>query len=468
MLRLHFERLFAHVRQQARPWSLVVVAALLLSPATTNAQVGALAELIAAQQALKGVNESIEKAKTGATDTVNLVHADISTNLQKVQQLINDIQKGIVKDTDAIVSRTIEEVNQTLYTATSGAFALEAAASNDVTNALLNAAKVLSGLHLSPRPFVALAWPTTILPGTTNDVRVHVLGHFQSDWPKPEVAILNTRLQASLGVNDVSFDVPRGTIANMEGKRLHAVITYPVENVWYWPTKYESRDVYISVLPRAILGYKVLAADAENPVQYDPAQKTFESNTEAGKSDTNERTIVWSKDVVLGGFDFTNTYDLAESRITAAVITASSGNNPDNQNGSSVGIDALGTQVLLKQKARGSSDHGCPFQCRWGEGANRYDRVVITIALARKRTTGATQLRGGPSEGNVTWGKEVVLAPDGNRNLTKLKLEITDRTYDPPVTRILKLGDGYRESPFVTVTSSPQGLTLMARSARNN
>ena len=68
----------------------------------------------------------------------------------------------------------------------------------------------------------------------------------------------------------------------------------------------QSRDVYISVLPRAILGYKVITAEAENPVQYDTAQKTFESNTEAGKGDTNERTIVWSKDVVLGGFDFTN------------------------------------------------------------------------------------------------------------------------------------------------------------------
>lgn len=444
----------------------LLVALLLCSPA--NAQVGAVAELVAAQEALKGVNESIEKAKTGAKDTVNLVQADIATNLVKIQRLIDNIRKGVIKDTDVIVARTIEDVNQLLYTATSGGFALEAAVSQDVTNALLNAAKVLSGLHLSARPFVALAWPTTIMPGTRQDVRVHILGHFNSAWPKPEVTMDGRRLQSSLGVNELSFDLPRELMASKEGSRIHMTVTYPAENVWYWPTKYETRDLFVSVLPSAILSYKVLEAEAENPIQYVSAQKVYEFNTEAGKGDTNERTIPISRDTALGGFDFTNEFDLAQSRITAAVISNSGGNNPDGQNGSSITLDALGTQVVLTQKARGSSDHGCPFQCRWGEGANRYDRVVVTVALARKRSSGATQFTGGPAEGTVAWGKEVSLTPVGSANLTKVRMEITDHTYDPPVTRVLKLGEAYRESPFVSVRASAEGVTMAARSSRRN
>jgi hypothetical protein len=433
---------------------------------TAFAQTGAIAELVAAQEALKGVKESIEKAKVGAQDTVNIVQADISTNLVKVQSLIDQLRKGVIKDTDVIIGQTIDQVNQTLHNAMEGSFALEAAASQDMTNALLNAAKVLSGLHLSARPFVALSWPTTILPGTTQDGRIHILGHFKADWPKPEVALEGKRLTSSLGVNEVEFDLPRDLIARYSGRRMKFTVTYPVENAWYWPTKYETRDIAVAVLPQDILSFKVLVVEGENPTEFVPAQKSYDFNTEAGKSDTSERNIVISRDDALGGFDFVNTYDLAKSRITGAAIVLSDGNNPDGQNGSSVGIDALGTQAILHQKARGSSDHGCPFACRWGEGANRHDRMIVTVALARKATTSGTKLVGGPAEGNIRWGKEVDLSPSNvGLNLTKLKLEITDYSYDPPVTRVLNLGDMYRESPFVTVKTTPEGIALMARSS---
>src|SRR6267378_8155893 len=103
----NFQTLIKEVSRRGHQ-SLLVAVALIFVCHPINAQVGALAELLAAQQALKGLDESIEKTKTGAQDTVNMVQADIATDLIKIQRLIEDIRKGVIKDTDAIVSRTIE------------------------------------------------------------------------------------------------------------------------------------------------------------------------------------------------------------------------------------------------------------------------------------------------------------------------------------------------------------------------
>jgi hypothetical protein len=320
------------------------------------------------------------------------------------------------------------------------------------------------------RPFIAYVYPSKILPGASTDTQIRVSGFFHHDWGTPTATAIIGNMPTPLNVtlsapnNRVEISVPKEMVAKNAGQRMPVRIKYPIKKGLFG-ARSEERTFFLSIFPADVVTYRVVSATADPDAVYDYPVVDFANNREAGKCSTNEDDFTKSLNDLTGGVDFGVYEPFPKSRIKSVQVIASSGSNPDGQNGSSVMTDGAGSKAVLHQKARGSCDHGCPFACRWGEGANKYDLVRVTLQLTRKAAPVNWQLSGAPSTGDVKWGQEVNLRPEKGKELRTLIFEIADRTYDPPVIRRLSLLQSY-DSGAVRAEATSDGVKLSVRSVR--
>jgi hypothetical protein len=183
-----------------------------------------------------------------------------------------------------------------------------------------------------------------------------------------------------------------------------------------------------------------------------------DAGTPADAGEARNRDIPWGFDDLTPNIDFANSYDKSLSTIESAVIVQTGGNNPTGDNSCNL-AESSGSRIVLHEFV-----HGKPTKLfEGGAGADVYCRVAITLKLARRGQAVPWHFKNGVAEsGNIQWGGDVELFPEGEKELNSALLDLTDFTFDPPQHRTLSLMQSYR-SKFVQVTNTPRRISIVAR-----
>jgi hypothetical protein len=430
-------------------------------PSGANFLVG----LKALQEGLKEVQETIQQASEQTKDRVSDASARVDRTIKDINNILTEQEKNAKKDVDEVMMHAFLEANDTLFNAS---LALEDAGVDfnfGINNAIVNTAQLLRDtpfLHI--RPFIAMVYPTRVLPGAS-DYQIELLGFFRPKWGLPVFTFEDgSKTTGSMGAdNRLRISIPSDLVTKNEGKRIKVHLKYPIENGWFSYT-YDDRDLWITVLPKTVISYKVLA-EGIPPTEYDYPQLIRDANTEAGQGEHVGRDITWSFHDLTGGVDFNSTYDESKSIIQDARIIEGTivGNNPQSQNGATASFDA--GKAVLSESAQGK---GPNWLGSGGAGANVYAKIAITLKLARRMTAKPWHLKGNGKEADeLSWGQNVLLEPDPLTDLTKLTFELYDNTFDPPQQRVLSLNQPYR-SKYVTVEPSPQRINITVNTLPRN
>lgn len=463
------------MQSQAQIWSLrasltisiSILAFVLIGTMTVLAQVGAAvdiyAQLATVNDALNGVHEAIQHADHATQDRLADADSRVYRAMKELDDLISRHEKKGEAIAQAILDKAFHNANDTLFNVSLLVQDAGVDYQMGVNNAVLNAARVLSGIpFVHIQPFVAMVYPLNLVPGTQDDYHIELLGFFRPEWGD-HVLILpdGKKIVASLGANNrLGFTITRELVRSYSGKRFTVKLRYPVEHNWVLPNTTSDRELWFHVLPPVMLDYRIVAT-ALPPTQYDYPVVAVDANEEAGAGDSHDRDVVWGFQDLTGQYDFVNAYDKSLSSIDSAVIKPGDarGNNPTGDNRAAL-IESAGQRILLRLHVHGKPQMGFSG----GAGANSYAKVTVTLKLARKNSPVSWHFQNNQKDvGSLKWGDDQELFPTDNISLASAIVDLTDYSFDPPQHRTLALGESYY-SRFVSAVTTPQRLSLMVRS----
>jgi hypothetical protein len=421
---------------------------------------GIYASLRALESALNGVHSIVGQADDATKDRL----ADADSRMQRTVRNIDDIvtrhEKNGEKIAIEVLNKTFDEGSEELFTAGLAVQDAQVDLNQTIGNAIVNAANVISGLPLTNvKPFVAFLYPTVLLPDTTSDYDIQLLGYFPDDLGKPQFVFPDGKVvQASVGAdNRLHLAIPINFVSSYKGKRVKVVLKYRTYKRFLLPDDYSERDIWLDVLPSTVLAYRINAQALPDTI-FDRPVIYRDAGTPADAGEARNRDIPWGFDDLTPNVDFANTYDKAASAIESTVIVQTGGNNPTGDNSCSL-TETAGQRVVLHEYA-----HGKPSTLfGGGAGADVYCKIAITLKLARRGQSVAWHFKNSAAEsGNIDWGGDVELFPQSDKELNSALLDLTDFTFDPPQHRTLSLNQSYR-SKFVQVSSTPTRISLVAR-----
>jgi hypothetical protein len=421
---------------------------------------GMYASLRALESAINGVHSVVQQADDATKDRL----ADADSRMQRTVRNIDDLLTRHEKNGERIaielLNKTFDEGNEELFTAGLAVQDAQVDLNETVSNALVNAAHVISGVpFVKVKPFVAMIYPTTLLPDVTSDYDIQLLGYFPDELGKPEFVFPGAKsVAASMGAdNRLHLSIPVAMVNSYQGKRVKVGLKYKDKKRFILPDEVTQRDIWLSVLPSTVLAYSI-KAEALPDTLFDHPQVIRDAGTPADAGEDRSRDIPWGFDDLTPGIDFVNTYDKANSSIESTILIAAGGNNPTGDNSCSI-PEPSGQRVVLHEHAHGKPSKG--FE--GGKGADVYCKIAITLKLAIRSKAVAWHFKNkAPESGDIHWGGDVELFPEPAKELTSALLDLTDFTFDPPQHRTLALNQSYR-SKFVQVNNTPTRISMVAR-----
>lgn len=421
---------------------------------------GMYASLRELESALNGVHSVVQQADDATKDRL----ADADSRMQRTIHNIDDLLTRHEKKGEDIavelLNKTFDEGNDELFTAGLAVQEAQVDLNQTVSNAIVNAANLISGVpFIKVKPFVATIYPTVLLPDVTSDYDVQLLGYFPDNLGKPQFRFPDGKtIEASVGAdNRLHLAVPIGFVNAYKGKRVKVALRYKTEKRRILPDTYSERDIWLDVLPSTVLAYRI-AAEALPDTVFDRPVVYRDAGTPADAGEARNRDIPWGFDDLTPTVDFVNTYDKSASSIESTIIVQVGGNNPTGDNSCTL-TESAGQRVSLHEYA-----HGKPSKLfEGGKGADVYCKIAITLKLARRGKAVAWHFKNNtPESGNIQWGGDVELFPYPEKELSSALLDLTDFTFDPPQHRTLSLKQSYR-TKFVQVDSTPIKISMVAR-----
>jgi hypothetical protein len=423
--------------------------------------VSTFADLALVNEALKGVHSAIDQADQATKDRLGDANSRIEKLIHDTDRLLKEHENRAEQIANDVLDKTFRESNEQLFLLSQITQEAGVDYGWQVNKAIINAGHVLQGIPFAHvRPFVAAVYPTVLMPSQNRDYTIKLLGYFNHQWGAPEFVFDDGKHVAAALEPDstVSLVIPRAMVAAQEGHRVHVKLRYPDEKGVLRAAKYTERDLFLNVLPKTVVRYSIVEAQATPDAHYDYPQVTRSENTNADAGEGRNRDIVWSMDDLSSNVDFVKVYDRNASSITTAILTAQGGNNPTSDNSNTL-TETSGQRVVLHQYAHGKPAKG--FE--GGKGANVTATVLITLKLAQRMAPVEWQLTGGARAGDMTWGNELVFLPTPEKPLERARVEFTDFTFDPPQQKVLKLRESYR-SKYVVVESDLGRIKFTVRS----
>jgi hypothetical protein len=329
--------------------------------------------------------------------------ADADSRMQRTIRNIDDIvtrhETNGERITIEVLNKAFDEGNEELFTAGLAVQDAQIDLNQTVSNAIVNAANLISRVPLTNvRPFVALLYPTVLLPDTTSDYDIQLLGYFPDDLGKPQFVFPDGKVvQASVGAdNRLHLAIPVRFVSSYKGKRVKVVLKYRTYRRILLPDDYAERDIWLDVLPSTVLAYRINAQALPDTI-FDRPVVYRDAGTPADAGEARNRDIPLGVDDLTTNFDFANTYDKAASTIESTVIVQTGGNNPTGDNSCSL-VENSGLRVVLHEFA-----HGKPSKLfEGGAGADVYCKIAITLKLARRGHPIAWHFKNGAAEsGNL-------------------------------------------------------------------
>jgi hypothetical protein len=421
---------------------------------------GMYASLRTLESALNGVHSVVGQADDATKDRL----ADADSRMQRTTRNIDDLLTRHEKNGEniavEILNKAFDEGNEELFTAGLAVQDAEVDLNQTVSNALVSAANVISGVpFVKVKPFVAMLYPTALLPDVTSDYDVRLIGYFPDDLGKPQFVFSDGKsVEASVGAdNSLHLPIPVALVNAYKGKRIKVQLKYKTTKRLLLPDTYAERDVWLDVLPSTVLAYSI-NAQAVPDVVYDRPVVYRDAGTPADGGEARNRDVPWGFDDLTPTVDFTNIYDKSASSIESAIIVQTGGNNPSGDNSCNL-TESAGQRVNLHEYAHGKPSKG--FE--GSKGADVYCKVAITLKLARRGQPVAWHFKNGaPASGNIQWGGDVELFPESDKPLSSALLDLTDYTFDPPQHRTLGLNQSYR-SKFIQVNNTATRVSMVAR-----
>jgi hypothetical protein len=417
------------------------------------------------ESALNGVHSVVQQADDATKDRLADTDARMQRTIRNIDDLLTRHEKTGENLAIEVLNKTFDEGADELFTAGQVVQEAQVDLNQTISNAIVNAANVISAVpFVKVKPFVAMVYPTTLLPDVTTDYDVQLLGYFPDALGKPQFHFPDGKtIEASVGAdNRLHLAIPVAFANAYKGKRAKVILKYKTEKRLVWTDDYAERDVWLNVLPSTVLSYNI-QAEAMPDTVFDKPVVYRDAGTPADAGEARNRDITWGFDDLTPNLDFVNTYDKNASSIESTIIVQTGGNNPTGDNSCSVPTPA-GQIVQLHEFA-----HGKPTTMfGGGAGADVYCKIAITLKLARRSKAIAWHFRNAaPEDGSIQWGGDVELFPANDKELTNALLNLTDFTFDPPQHRTLSLKQSYR-SKFVQVDSTPTKISMVARTLPRN
>lgn len=167
------------------------------------------ASLRTLESALNGVHSVVGQADDATKDRL----ADVDSRMQRTIRNIDDLLTRHEKNSEniavEILNKTFDEGNEELFTAGLAVQDAEVDLNQAVSHAIVSAANVISGVpFVKVKPFVAMLYPTALLPDVTSDYDVKLIGYFPDDLGKPQFVFSDGKsVEASVGA-DNSLHLP--------------------------------------------------------------------------------------------------------------------------------------------------------------------------------------------------------------------------------------------------------------------
>src|SRR5581483_5036837 len=280
------------------------------------------------ESALNGVHSVVGQADDATKDRL----ADADSRMQRTIRNIDDLLTRHEKNGETIavevLNKAFDEGNEELFTAGLAVQDAEVDLNQTVSNAIVNAANVISGVpFIKIKPFIAMLFPTVLLPDVTSDYDVQLIGYFPDSLGKPRFIFPDGKtVDASVGAdNRLHLQIPVSFVNAYKGKRVQVHLKYRVAKHLLLSDDYAQRDIWLDVLPSTVVAYKI-NAQALPDVAYDRPIVYRDAGTPADAGEARNRDIPWGFDDLTPIFDFANLYDKSGSSIESTIIVQTGGN----------------------------------------------------------------------------------------------------------------------------------------------